>query len=236
MDSHAPERRRSERLPFREDILIDGTRTSTTMDISEGGLYICAINCYEEDSFIRVSIPLGGEKLTLRMQVRYCQPGIGMGVKFVDLSEAQRARLGQAIARISGKPACPLDIRNKVLLVEDSSATRQAIKNALSMEGLITIEAADGIEVVRLIEERRPDLIILDLYMKGMDGLKVLTLLKTNQKWKEIPVIVCSGHDTEELRSKVIDAGAEQFLPKKGTSATRLVQSVKELLKNRGHS
>jgi hypothetical protein len=92
-NEHQPERRKHERIPFREDILIDGTRMSTSMDISEDGLYISAMQAYEENSFIEVTIPFKEEKLTLKAQVRHCQPGIGMGVMFIDLNDAQTAKI-----------------------------------------------------------------------------------------------------------------------------------------------
>ena len=101
------ERRKCERFPFREDILIDGTRMSTSMDISEGGLYISAMQSYEKNSVIDVTIPFKGEKLTLKAQVRYCQPGIGMGVMFIDLNVEQRSTY-QGIDRKHNKKTCPI--------------------------------------------------------------------------------------------------------------------------------
>lgn len=224
------ERRKHERFPFREDILIDGTKTCTSMDISEGGLYISTIQSYEENSAIDVSIPFKGEKLTVKAQVRYCQPGIGMGVMFIDLNAEQRGKIRKLIESITGKPAQPEIEGKNILLVEDSDTARQAIKNALVKEGFSVIEAMDGIEAMKFIAEQKLDLVILDLYMKGIDGLKVLSVLKTNPKWKDLPVIVCSGHDTQEVRDKVKNAGADEFLSKRGTSPARLAQSAMALL------
>jgi hypothetical protein len=84
------EKRGSERVPFREDILVDGISACTSMDISEGGLYISTIQTPEENSVINVIIPFKGEKLKFKAQVRYCEPGIGMGIMFIDLDDKQR--------------------------------------------------------------------------------------------------------------------------------------------------
>lgn len=227
------ERRKCERFPFREDILIDGTRMSTSMDISEGGLYISAIQYCEKNSVIDVTIPFKGEKLTFKAQVRYCQPGIGMGVMFIDLNAEQRGKIKELIESITKKPAQSEREGKNILLVEDSNTTRQAIKSALSKEGFSVIEAMDGIEAMKFIAEQNLDLIILDLYMKGMDGLKVLSVLKTNPKWKELPVIVCSGHDAQDVKEKVMNAGADEFFSKKGASPAKLAQSAKALLQQR---
>jgi hypothetical protein len=91
------EHRKNERIPFREEILIDGVRVSTSLDISEDGLFISGIQCYEEYSFIDVTIPCKEEHLKVKAQVRYCQPGIGMGVVFTDLTDEQRTKIRDLI-------------------------------------------------------------------------------------------------------------------------------------------
>ena len=227
------ERRKCERLPFREDILIDGTRMSTSIDISEGGLYISAMQAYEKDSVIDVTIPFKGEKLTLKAQVQYCQQGIGMGVMFIDLNAEQRGKIKELIESITKGPDQSGREKKNILLVEDSNTTRQAIKSALSKEGFSVTEAMDGIEAMKFIAEQNLDLIILDLSMKGMDGLTVLSVLKTNPKWKELPVIICSGHDAQDVREKVMNAGADEFFSKRGASPAELAQSAKALLQQR---
>jgi hypothetical protein len=84
------EKRGHERIPFREDILVDGISACSSMDISEGGLFISTIQTHEANSVINVIIPFNGEKLKFKAQVRYCEPGIGMGIMFIDLDEGQR--------------------------------------------------------------------------------------------------------------------------------------------------
>jgi CheY-like chemotaxis protein/Tfp pilus assembly protein PilZ len=227
------ELRKHERFPFREDILIDGTRMHTSMDISEGGLYISTIQTYGENDLINITLPFKGESLTVKAQVRYCQPGIGMGVMFIELNAEQRTKIRKLIESITGTSAQPESDGGNVLLVEDNNTARQAIRNALEKEGFSVTEAIDGIEAMKFIAEQDLDLIILDLYMKGIDGLKVLSVLKTNPKWKELPVIVCSGHDAQEVKDKVMNAGADEFLSKRGTSPARLAQSARALLQKR---
>jgi CheY-like chemotaxis protein len=225
------EHRKYERFLFREDILIDGSRMCTSMDISEIGLYISSMQQYENNSVIDITIPFKGGKLTVKAQVRHCQPGIGMGVMFVDLNAEQRANLKELIESITKKPA-QSDIEGKnILLVEDNKTSREAIKSALCKEGFCVIEASDGIEAIKFLAGQHPDLIILDLYMKGMDGLKVLSIIKTDPNWKELPVIVCSGHDTQDVKEKVMNAGAAGFLSKRGTSPGKLVQYAKTILR-----
>ncbi len=89
------------RFRFREDILIAGLTQCTTANISEGGLFISAIHHFEKDDVFELSIPMKGEKMTIKAQVRHCQPGIGAGVSFIDLNDYQRARIKELIESIA---------------------------------------------------------------------------------------------------------------------------------------
>lgn len=104
MDSQGTkEHRKYERFPFREDVLIDGTNMCSIMDICEDGLYISVIQNFENNSIIDVTIPFKGEKLTVQAKVRYCQPGIGVGIMFIDLQDEQKVMIKELIASITNK-------------------------------------------------------------------------------------------------------------------------------------
>ncbi len=233
MTGEGRERRQFERIPFREDILVDGLMKCASVDISEGGLYICTMQPFEGNSVVDISIPFKGEMLTLTGLVQYSQVGIGMGVRFVDLDDGQRAKIKELIDGLTAKSSKPKARENKILLVEENDISGQYRRKLLA-EGFSVIEAKDVVEAMKLLREQTPDLIILDLYMKKMDGFKVLSILKTNPKWKDLPVIVCSTSGTEDVMKKVIDAGADEFLNKIVTPAAQLVDIVRAVLK-RGH-
>jgi len=100
-DQGRKERRKYKRVPFREDIVIDGSKLCTSNDISEGGMYVSAISSFEEDNTIDVTIPYRGKKIEVKARVQYCQPGIGMGIMFVDLDDAQKSKLKDLIDTIT---------------------------------------------------------------------------------------------------------------------------------------
>ena len=94
-------RRKSRRFPFREDILIDGAKQCTCSDISEDGIFISAIQIFDEGEMIEVTIPFGEERITVKGQIKYCQQGIGMGVMFHDLDDEHKVKIKTLVDRIS---------------------------------------------------------------------------------------------------------------------------------------
>ena len=67
------------------------------MDICEGGLYISVIQAFENDSVIDVTIPVKGDMVTVKAQIQYCQPGIGIGIEFVEMDDRQKAVIKELI-------------------------------------------------------------------------------------------------------------------------------------------
>lgn len=98
------EKRRRERFPFIEDIVIDGSKQCTSSDISEGGLYISALQAFEKNSVIDVTIPFEGEKLIFKAEVIHGQPGIGLGIKFIDLTDDQKGKIKKLVEHLANKP------------------------------------------------------------------------------------------------------------------------------------
>lgn len=96
------EKRKFDRFPFREDVLIDGLLCSI-MDISEGGLYLSAIQTLKEGSILEMTIPFKETSITVNARVCYSQSGIGMGVMFVDLSEKQREMIKDLVDSIASR-------------------------------------------------------------------------------------------------------------------------------------
>ena len=91
------EQRQYERYPFREDILIDGTRQAYSQNICEDGMFVSTLHPLREGSVIHVTIP---SNLTVKAEVSNSQPGIGMGIEFIDLNYDQKREIKQLIEDI----------------------------------------------------------------------------------------------------------------------------------------
>jgi len=101
-----------------------------------------------------------------------------------------------------------------ILVVEDSSTTRKVIAITLSRSGYRVNEAADGLEALSKISEERPDLIMLDVILPKMDGYKILSIIKGNKEFKDIPVIMLTSKDGFISKMKGKMAGTAAYLTK----------------------
>jgi CheY-like chemotaxis protein len=226
------DRRKYKRYPFRKNILVNGTMSFQGIDISEGGLYVYTGRSFPENTEVSVELPLKDGSLTVRAKVQHNQPGIGMGLQFIRLTAEQNSIIkGLIETSVAESRKSAADERKKILLIEDDDKTRAINKSKLFSDGFSIIEAKDGIEAMKLLEEESPDLVILDLYMERMDGFKVLSILKIHPKWKDLPVIIFSARGTQDVIEKVISAGAEEFLSKMVTTPVKLAEMVKIVLK-----
>ncbi len=104
--------------------------------------------------------------------------------------------------------------RKMILVVEDSSTTRKVISITLSRQGYRVVEAADGLEALSKISEERPDLIMLDVILPKMDGYKILSIIKGNREFKDIPVIMLTSKDGFINKMKGKMAGSSAYLTK----------------------
>jgi CheY-like chemotaxis protein len=118
----------------------------------------------------------------------------------------------------------------KILMVDDNAQARAIGRSKLVESGFEVMEATDGVDCLKIIEGFTPDLILLDLMMPVMDGFKVLQVLKTNPRTKEIPVIVLSGRGQAEEISKGLKLGAADFLVKMRTTPKILLEKVTDAL------
>jgi PilZ domain-containing protein len=95
--------RKHERFSFIEEILIDGINKCTSADISEGGIFISTIQRCEKGEVIELIIPTKAENIKVKAQVKYCQPGIGVGLEFIDLNDVMTAKIKELVESITPK-------------------------------------------------------------------------------------------------------------------------------------
>ena len=119
--------------------------------------------------------------------------------------------------------------KKKILIVDDDLTTREAFSEFFSVHGYVTSVAANGFTAGLQIMRLKPDLVLLDLMMPGIDGFEVCSLIKENSETSHIIVLVLTGYDTEENRERILKAGADGFLSKPVEQDT-ILRNVKDLL------
>lgn len=115
-----------------------------------------------------------------------------------------------------------------VLIVDDSAAIRKILQRVLRQTDIPVgdvLEAGDGAEALKVLDNRGVQLILSDINMPNMDGIELLTRLKANDKWKSVPIVMVT---TEGGQAKVIEAvqlGAAGYVRKPFTA-----EQIKEKL------
>lgn len=114
----------------------------------------------------------------------------------------------------------------RVLIVDDQQPTRQGLSALLNLcpEVELVGEAADGLEAVQMVAEHRPDVVLMDMHMPGMDGLEATRRIKN--KWSEIKVIGLTMYN--RYQALATSAGVDAFLIK-GCATETLLDAILNL-------
>jgi DNA-binding response OmpR family regulator len=99
----------------------------------------------------------------------------------------------------------------RVLVVDDDLKTVELVKLYLNRDGYKVLAAYDGVEALRLARESRPDLIVLDLMLPGMDGLEVCRTLRGES---DVPIIMLTARTTDEDKLTGLGLGADDYVTK----------------------
>ncbi len=116
----------------------------------------------------------------------------------------------------------------KILLVDDAGFMRKMIQTHLTKAGYTDfIEGEDGAQAVKLYEENKPDLVIMDITMPNMDGIEALREIKS--KHPQSKIVMCSAMGQEAMVMEAIKLGALDFIVKP-FKQDRIVQTVNKIL------
>jgi two-component system chemotaxis response regulator CheY len=120
--------------------------------------------------------------------------------------------------------------RFRCLVVEDSQVMRQLLVFALNrVRDMEVVEAADGVDALRKLQVGRFDIIITDINMPIMDGLKLIKRVRSDESYKTVPIIVVTTEGSQEDRSRALTLGANAYITKP-IQGPQVVAKVKELL------
>ena len=139
--------------------------------------------------------------------------GDGNVVVILDLHALIRAHRHQggvrerSIANLAGRPRC-------VLVVDDSVTVRKVTSRLLERQGIDVLVAKDGVEAVAMLQERRPDIMLLDIEMPRMDGFEVARQVRHDDRLSSLPIVMISSRTGDKHKEHADRLGVNKFLGK----------------------
>lgn len=120
----------------------------------------------------------------------------------------------------------------KVVFIEDDRFLGGIIVDKLTSNGFSVRRAITAEEMFKLIEEDRPAVILSDIMLPGgVDGFEILQKIKSDEQYKDIPVILLTNLDREEDRVKGMKLGASRYITKSVMVPNQIIQEIKDVIK-----
>jgi CheY-like chemotaxis protein len=151
--------------------------------------------------------------------------GFALGATEYLTKPFDRERLTSILNRTS-----PARTSRLALVIDDQQDNRALLRRTMETEGWTVVEAANGMEGLARIEERRPDMILLDLMMPEMDGFEFVERLRANELTQSIPVLVVTAKDITPQDRQRLSGSVQNILQKASASPADVVAQTRELL------
>ena len=141
--------------------------------------------------------------------------GDGRVVVILDLLAVIRAQHAHAHHRPgSDLPAAVEDKATLVMVVDDSITVRKVTSRLLERHGMEVVTAKDGVDAIAQLQDLQPDLMLLDIEMPRMDGFEVATLVRHDERLKDLPIIMITSRTGEKHRERARSLGVNEYLGK----------------------
>jgi len=125
----------------------------------------------------------------------------------------------------------------RVLVVEDTEDARDILARMLRLGGITAITAEDGFAALQALEQGVPDLVLLDLMMPKMNGVELLSHLRQDPRWRDVPVILLTAVSEGRLITDAVNLGVQDVILKGSVNAFDLIERIaRHLRTNRSAS
>ena len=134
-------------------------------------------------------------------------------------------------SRIAGSGVDPsARKRKRVLVVDDSVTTRTLEKTILESEGYEVVTAVDGVEGLRMLEEKGADLLLCDVDMPRMDGFELTRAVRDSHRFARLPVVLFTSLAEDRDRARGVEVGADAYIVKGGFEQQDLIETIKRFI------
>jgi len=120
----------------------------------------------------------------------------------------------------------------KVFIAEDNAVNRELLRELLESRGYTVVEACDGEEALRMIEQTQPDIVLLDIGMPVLDGFAVVRQLRQNPRLSALPAVAVTAYAMQGDRERILNSGFDGYLSKP-INPRSLAEELDRLLRKR---
>jgi chemosensory pili system protein ChpA (sensor histidine kinase/response regulator) len=158
---------------------------------------------------------------------------LGDGRIVLILDIAALVRTGAPVVELKSAAPTPSDDRPLAMVVDDSITVRRVMERFLARNGMRVVTAKDGMDAVSLLQENKPDIILLDIEMPRMDGYEFASHVRNDERFSDVPIIMITSRVGDKHRARAIEIGVNDYLGKPYQD-DKLLEAIQRLLEERG--
>ena len=160
---------------------------------------------------------------------------LGDGRIVLILDVAALVRTGAPVVELKNAAPAPADDRPLALVVDDSITVRRVTERVLQRSGMRVVTARDGLDAISVLQDHRPDIILLDIEMPRMDGYEFASHVRNDNRVSDVPIIMITSRSGDKHRARAIELGVNDYLGKPYQDA-ELLDAIQRLLEEQGKS
>ncbi len=144
-------------------------------------------------------------------------------------------RTGAPVVELKKAAPTPSDDRPLALVVDDSITVRRVTERFLQRNGLRAVTAKDGLDAISVLQDHKPDVILLDIEMPRMDGYEFASHVRNDPRFAEVPIIMITSRVGDKHRARAIELGVNDYLGKPYQDS-QLLAAIERQLEDKGIS
>lgn len=149
----------------------------------------------------------------------------------LDVAGVVRAALGTRGRGVAAPiPEARQEAKKRLLVVEDTITTRSLLKSLLEAAGYEVLVAGDGVEGLRVLQDKGADLVVADVEMPRMDGFELTAAIRASPRLRALPVVLVTGLESDADKAHGAEVGASAYLVKSGFDQRGLIDAIEQLL------
>jgi chemosensory pili system protein ChpA (sensor histidine kinase/response regulator) len=158
---------------------------------------------------------------------------LGDGSIVLILDTNALVRTGAPVVELKTAAPVPTDNRPLAMVVDDSITVRRVMERFLERNGLRVVTAKDGLDAISVLQNAKPDIILLDIEMPNMDGYEFATHVRNDARVRDVPIIMITSRVGDKHRARAIEIGVNDYLGKPYQDS-QLLEAIQRLLDEKG--